>query len=120
MLKFLEIVIDYLSYWKSSLEKRAIELTLGASRSPLWEQTRKDYEKTSIKVCPVCGTIKRIELHHILPFHLYPALELVFTNLMWLCRDCHYRWGHLWSWRSYNSNVLEDTEIWKEKIKNRP
>lgn len=120
ILGIFEWLIDTLSYWKSSIEKKVVELSLGAARSPLWNNTKREFAKLHEKVCPICGTRKRIELHHIFPFHLFSHLENDFKNLMWFCRDCHYRFAHLFSWRSYNFNIREDARIWSEKIKNRP
>ena len=92
----------------------------GAARSSQWSQTKRDFEILHPKICPVCGTKKKIELHHLKPFHLSPELENDFNNLMWGCRDHHYFVYHLMSWKSFNINAKEDAKVWLEKIKNRP
>jgi 5-methylcytosine-specific restriction protein A len=70
--------------------------------------------------CAVCGTKKNCEVHHKIPFHLHPELELNPANLITLCRVHHEWWGHLGNWKSFNKDVVEDAKIWKDKIKNRP
>jgi hypothetical protein len=47
-------------------------------------------------------------------------LELDRANLITLCRDHHFWFGHLGSWSSWNANVREDAAIWRAKIANRP
>lgn len=116
--KLLEYLIEYLSYWKSSLEKRAAELTLGA-RSSGWRVVRNQAVE-EIGECEVCGTKKELEAHHVVPYWINKALELVRSNLRVLCRKCHYLFGHRYSWKSYNPTIDEDIKIWREKIQQRP
>jgi 5-methylcytosine-specific restriction endonuclease McrA len=77
--------------------------------------------------CSVCGAkTGKLEVHHILPFHLHPENELNPKNFIVLCENnndganCHLLFGHLGSFRSYNPNVKKDAAIWNKKIKNRP
>lgn len=93
---------------------------LGGLRSPLWNQTKREFEKLYPKVCAACGTTKKIELHHIAVFHLHPELENSLDNLIWLCRIHHFWVGHLGSFYSWNSSVKEDSAICLAKIKTRP
>jgi len=41
------------------------------------------------KCCEVCGSIKLLQVHHILPRSSNPELALDIENLMLLCKDCH-------------------------------
>jgi predicted TIM-barrel fold metal-dependent hydrolase len=74
----------------------------------------------------VCGGNVKLEVHHIKPFHLHPALELDPTNLATLCEavkdgvNCHLLFGHLGNFKSFNTEVLGDAGNWALKIKNRP
>lgn len=70
--------------------------------------------------CAVCGCKDDLDVHHIKPFHLFPALELEPTNFITLCRAHHLLFGHLMSWPSYNPHVVEDVAAWVEKISARP
>ena len=64
--------------------------------------------------CAACGGTYRLQVHHIKPFHLFPRLELVYTNLITLCEDpkCehHFEIGHLKNWKTNNPNVVADAE----------
>jgi 5-methylcytosine-specific restriction endonuclease McrA len=39
--------------------------------------------------CEICGSIKKLQVHHILPRCSNPELNLDKDNLMVLCEDCH-------------------------------
>lgn len=57
----------------------------------------------------MCGGRDRLEVHHIRPFHLYPALELDPANFVTLCealRECHLQVGHLGNWFDWNRALL--------------
>jgi hypothetical protein len=70
--------------------------------------------------------VKKLEVHHIKPFHLHPELELEPKNLITLCENksdgvnCHLLFGHLGSFRSFNVRVISDAIEWKAKILSRP
>jgi hypothetical protein len=95
---------------------------LSIPRSSKWSKVRKQHLEKQ-PVCQVCGGDELLEVHHISPFHNDPDKELDADNLITLCNGkfkCHFLFGHLLSWKSYNSTVVEDAKIWSEKIKNRP
>lgn len=93
----------------------------GKKRSPLWPGVRRNFLK-SHPTCAACGGTKNLEVHHKKPFHLFPQLELVPSNLMTLCEqnghDCHFHFGHLLDWQSYNPNVVEDTMQFLQEVEN--
>ena len=93
---------------------------LGGLRGPLWNQTKREFEKLHPKICAVCGITKKIELHHCLPYHLDKSKENDFNNLIWLCRLHHLWVGHLGSFFSFNSEVKRDSEFCRKKIAERP
>src|SRR5579863_7210220 len=93
-----------------------------SKRSDKWPALRKKF--LAGKVCAVCGGKKKLEAHHIKPFHLFPALELDPSNLIALCEgnkeiNCHLGIGHLGSFKSYNETVVTDAQYIGEKVKNR-
>lgn len=59
----------------------------------------------------MCGGISNLEVHHIVPFHITPSLELEDTNLITLCeaifKQCHLKQGHLGDWHKVNPNIRE-------------
>jgi hypothetical protein len=99
--------------------------TLGESRSPKWPQARKQH-LTLHPTCALCGGADKLEVHHIVPFHLAPNLELVPENFITLCEslkggiNCHLAFGHLGNFKSWNVEVVNDTKAWQSKIIQRP
>lgn len=86
----------------------------GRERSPEWPRVEKEHLLIE-PACVACGHKGRgLQVHHIKPFHLYPALELDPHNLITLCeikgRDHHLLLGHLDDWASYNPNVRIDVK----------
>ena len=88
-------------------------------RSPKWGGVRKEYLKKYPK-CACCNSIKRLNVHHIRPFHLFPDLELVLENLISLCKNCHIVVGHLDNWASFNITVRTDAAYMNKKVRRRP
>ena len=96
---------------------------LTAKRSSSWPKIRKAFLIQN-QCCAVCGKTRSLEVHHIIPFHVRPDLELELTNLIVLCEgvttNCHLFFGHLNNYVSYNVAVREDALTWNHKIKTRP
>ncbi|HEY0753147.1 MAG TPA: hypothetical protein VGD98_04230 [Ktedonobacteraceae bacterium] len=95
-----------------------IALRHGIARSPQWSRVEKAHLLIE-PACVVCGVRKGLQVHHIKPFHLHPALELNPTNLITLCelkgREHHLLVGHLDEWESYNVHVREDARRYHHK-----
>jgi 5-methylcytosine-specific restriction endonuclease McrA len=97
----------------------------GTFRSTHWPTVRKNFLKDH-PFCSVCGGTKKLEVHHKIPFHRNPSLELEPTNLITLCENkkdgvnCHLLFGHLGDFKSFNENVEEDAKKWNYYIKHRP
>lgn len=89
------------------------------SRSSGWNDLRKRFIEEN-PACAMCGGKKRLQVHHIYPFHIFPEFELDWNNLITLCGHCHLEFGHLGSFRSYNISIKEDAEYWRKKIAERP
>ena len=97
--------------------------TFGAIRSSGWGKLQKE----TVKAHPFCsfhggkGTLLNpLQVHHIKPFHLFPLLELIKSNLIVACRFCHLWYCHLGSYHSCNLQAREDAEMLLAKINNRP
>jgi 5-methylcytosine-specific restriction endonuclease McrA len=91
-----------------------------ASRSPKWSTVRKQHLKEN-PFCLACGKNSKLEVHHKIPVHINPELELDPSNLVTLCADpCHLLFGHLMNFKSYNKSVIEDCSVYLNKVKNRP
>jgi len=95
----------------------------GMKRSDEWPIVRKEYLEKHPS-CAVCGSLKKVEVHHKIPFHIDPALELNPRNFISLCRskrmgfNCHFTWGHLNDWKDFNVDVVKDAKDWFEKLMN--
>jgi 5-methylcytosine-specific restriction protein A len=95
---------------------------LFAARSNGWPKVRAEFLKTH-PACCVCGSTKNLEVHHVLPVHLFPEKELDPNNLITLCEskkygvNCHLFFGHLGDYKKYNPNVRKDAAGWNRKLK---
>lgn len=89
------------------------------SRSPQWSKVREEHLK-KYPECAACGQKDNLNVHHIIPFHIKPELELEPENLITLCTDgpfhtnCHGLIGHCGNYKNYNPNVVEDAKKLKE------
>jgi 5-methylcytosine-specific restriction endonuclease McrA len=107
--------------------KDLVRVPKGKKRSKHWRSVRKTHIKLNPE-CALCGTTKKLEVHHILPFSRFPEFELMPNNLITLCdgggkagmKSCHYAMGHLASWKSFNATVVADVERWRNKVADRP
>lgn len=107
------------------LEKEKLKVPPNMHRSPEWPRIRSEFLSLH-PICSICESSKKVEVHHIRPFHLHPELELDPTNFISLCEsnenghDCHLGFGHLGNFKSFNTSIREDSKTWNEKIKTRP
>ena len=91
-------------------------------RSSQWKKTRASHLEAN-GMCLACGGRVSLEVHHLMPYHLAPELELDPNNLITLCESashCHWTFGHLLNWRSYNENAKADAIAFFQKVLNRP
>ena len=97
---------------------------LSAKRSSKWSKVRDAFLEKN-PVCACCGGTKKLQVHHIKPFHSHPELELEESNLITLCRvkkkgiDCHLLVGHLGWFKNCNPNVIEDSKRVYERLQER-
>jgi 5-methylcytosine-specific restriction protein A len=95
-----------------------------ARRSSEWPKVRAAHLKEH-PVCAVCGGAKKLEVHHMVPFHMKPDLELNPANLITLCEakhngvNCHLWFGHLGNFKRMNTSVLTDSMRWNSKFQGR-
>jgi hypothetical protein len=93
----------------------------GAKRASGWRKVRKQHLKNHPR-CYVCGSKKKIEVHHIVPFHVAPDLELEPDNMMTLCErkkygiNCHLLIGHFGNYQRVNTNCRTDAVTWRSKL----
>ena len=99
------------------LKDRFRNVPFGALRSNQWPELRREFLQYN-PLCAVCEKNRRIELHHIFPFYIRPDLELSKNNLIQLCREHHFLFGHLLDFKKFNLQVRKDAKEWNNKIKN--
>ena len=96
----------------------------GAKRSKDWPKVRRLHLKMHPQ-CAVCEGTKKLDVHHGIPFHFAPDLELDPDNLYTLCRHkkygiiCHQLMGHLGNYRRINPNCRIDIMTWNIKLRAR-
>ena len=71
-----------------------------------WQSLQKVFVKEH-NYCEMCGWKKKLNVHHIVPRHVDSSLALDWNNLITLCRECHFRFGHFLNWQSYNPYIVE-------------
>ena len=90
-------------------------------RSSKWPKLRKSFLASNPQ-CAACGSRDKIEVHHIIPFHIDPPKELDFSNLLTLCESkehgkvCHLEIGHNGNYKLENPNVVEDAATFKKSL----
>jgi 5-methylcytosine-specific restriction endonuclease McrA len=83
------------------------DVGISAKRSNKWPTLEKHF-KEAHPTCAACGGTKNLNIHHCLPFHVYPEKELDPNNLITLCigpKECHLRIGHGGSFKQYVPEV---------------
>lgn len=90
-----------------------VGLAQALTRSVRWRRVREEHLARH-GVCLCCGNTRSLEVHHLLPFHLFADREEDPDNLVTLCSqgpagmNCHLLVGHGGNWRDYNPDAVRD------------
>ena len=106
--------MDIASFIKDRIQGKVPFLS---KRSHHWPTVRKHWIKLNSE-CAACGSKTKLQVHHIVPFHINPMLELDFSNLITLCEaklECHLEIGHHDNFKNENPNVLIEAAIARKK-----
>lgn len=96
----------------------------GAPRSGKWHTLQQKFLR-AYPECAACGTRENLNVHHEKDFAHNPSLELVWSNLITLCRKHHLELGHdpdgpdgpaIPDWHKINPNVRADAERMRQKL----
>lgn len=79
-------------------------------RSGAWARVRAEHLRREPR-CRVCGSSKDLEVHHILPYAQDPSLELLSSNLISCCHDCHFCVAHAGNWKTYRPDVARLADV---------
>jgi len=110
-----------LNFWETIKDRVQGKAPKGAKRSGKWRKVRKAH-LAKFPRCAVCGLKSKVEVHHVIPFHLAPDQELNPDNLTTLCENkkwgitCHLLVGHLGNYRRVNPGVKADSYYWRIKL----
>ena len=66
--------------------------------------------------CEMCGIQKKLEVHHVVPYHVSEELRYDQRNLITLCRECHFRFGHGRNWKRSNPGIRDLCKFSKENL----
>ena len=82
------------------------------------EDVRAAPKYTDIKMfdCSWCHRTKNLNRHHIIPQSADPSLKNDYSNMIILCRDCHFVLGHKCNWKKFNPDVKEIVETYTNII----
>ena len=86
----------------SKLVAVLILLVVGACIALAWR-----YQDMPMTQCAWCHRTTCLNRHHSKAQSFEPQLRDVQTNIVVLCRDCHFVLGHRCDWRQYNPDILE-------------
>ena len=117
-------MIDWAKYLKDRFQGKNLDKNgKPKRRSSKWRKVRKEFLKKNPR-CAVCGSRKKLEIHHCIPFVVDSSLELdAENNLITLCdgggkfgmKSCHF-WAHFGDWKKFNPNIKEDALIWSNRF----
>lgn len=79
---------------------------------------RAVFNYTDIKMfdCAWCKRTQKLNRHHIVPQSANPLLKDEYTNIVVLCRDCHFVLGHRCNWKKFNPDVMEIVNTYTNTI----
>jgi hypothetical protein len=92
------------------LDPRSLE-----GRSPKWRALQQRFVREK-KCCFITRLRVDLEVHHKIPYHVRPDLELEWDNLCLLTRPVHYLIGHHCNWAYYNQNFEEEAARLAEEV----
>jgi hypothetical protein len=83
------------------------DVGVARKRSSKWPAVARVFLELH-QTCAACGSATRLQVHHKLPFHLHPSLELDYDNLVVLCMGrnaCHLLIGHGDDFKAFTPNL---------------
>lgn len=80
---------------------------------------QSSYKSIRMFECSWCHRTKNLNRHHVMQQKYYPELRDDPTNIIVLCRDCHFVLGHRCDWKTYNPDVVEICNTYTNRISGR-
>lgn len=93
------------------------EMVRGVARSGHWHSVQQAFLKEHPD-CEGCGRKgpHGNQVHHVVPYHVDPSMELDVTNLLTGCPACHFAVYHLNSWSRINPHARKDAADHRKKV----
>lgn len=110
-------MLDIIKYGYNLLRSKIRDTGL-IKRSSAWPKLEKEF-LAKHPVCEICGSKKKLNIHHRKPFHIFPELELDPNNLITLCMSkmqCHLLIAHGDDFKAYNPNIDADVIALRKDI----
>ena len=83
---------------------------------PSAERAAPKYTDVKMFECSWCHRTKNLNRHHIIPQSANPDLKNDYSNIIILCRDCHFVLGHRCNWKHFNPDVVTIVEHFTNNI----
>ena len=80
---------------------------------------QSSYKSIRMFECSWCHRTKNLNRHHVMQQKYYPELRDDPTNIIVLCRDCHFVLGHRCDWNTYNPDVVEICNTYTNRFSGR-
>lgn len=91
--------------WRVKTQSSEDETLLQILHSEIeWRRARNLYISHHNK-CEMCGINTKLEVHHVVPYHVSVELRYSQHNLITLCHECHFRFGHGRNWKKSNPGI---------------
>ncbi len=87
--------------------KRGVPVAEAFHNDYKWRKLRNHFVKEYQPCCQMCGYKKKLEVHHALPWHVYPTCRYKLHNLITLCKSCHFSYGHFHNWKNNNPGIFK-------------
>lgn len=84
-------------------------------RGSEWREARSNHLLVEA-FCQCCGRNNNLEVHHVIPWHIKPELRYESSNLITLCRECHFRFAHHSNWSDCNPSIREDCARFNQRF----
>ena len=79
-----------------------------------WRKVRNEHIEHE-SCCQMCALTRKLEVHHVQPWHIAPDLRYDLENLITLCRECHFRFGHYLNWKLSNPEIRSMCKFIQER-----
>ena len=111
-----EVTLKHIARVKAAQAREQAKAKPGSGRSSKWPTVRKKFVsalRARGEGCAACGAKVGLQVHHVVPFHTDPTLELRPSNLIALCEyvgglECHDFLGHPKGFQWVNPGVRAD------------